>query len=80
MRKNPATKSFNVFSIFEFRELLISSVYTELKEKNAGFALGHLWLVLQPLFLLLIYSVVYLFIFRLRPDNLSAYDYLLLIF
>ncbi len=58
----------------------MASVRTELKEKNAGYALGSLWLILQPLFLLLIYSVVYLFIFRLRPDSLSALDYLLLIF
>jgi len=66
--------------IYANRIFLRHSVLAEIKEKNAGSALGNWWLILSPFIFLSIYSVVYLFIFRFSPANMSRNEYVLHIF
>lgn len=59
---------------------LVSGVMTDLRQRYAGSALGLVWALLYPLLLLSIYSVVYLFIFKIRVPSLDQYGYLILVF
>lgn len=60
--------------------LIRRAVMSEIREKNAGAVLGNWWLLVSPLFLLAIYSVVYLVVFRVRPQEMSPARYVLHIF
>ncbi len=66
-------------SAFQYREILLRTTLAELRQKYAGSMLGLLWLFLSPLFLLAIYSLVYLAIFRIQPASLSRFEYVLYI-
>jgi homopolymeric O-antigen transport system permease protein len=66
--------------LFRHAQLIRNAVATDLKQKHAGTSFGLAWLVLTPLLLLAVYSVVYLFIFKLRPSGMTAVQYVLYIF
>lgn len=63
-----------------YRKRLASGVLTDLRQRYAGSALGLVWALLYPILLLSIYSVVYLFIFKIRVPSLDQYGYLILVF
>lgn len=52
----------------------------DVRHRYAGSVLGLAWAVLYPLLLLTIYSIVYVFIFKVRPQSLDEYQYLVLVF
>ncbi len=60
--------------------LLYKAAAAEVQQKNAGSALGNWWLLLSPCILLSIYTLVYLYIFRLQPANMTVGEYILHIF
>ena len=62
-----------------FRQL-IGVTRSELYGRYAGSLLGLGWVILYPLALLSVYSVVYLFIFQVRPVELEPVQYVLYIF
>jgi len=66
--------------LFQHRGLIGRSVASELKYKTAGTSLGLMWLILTPVLLLTVYSVVYLFVFRVRPPNMTEVQYVMYIF
>lgn len=66
--------------IWRNRYLLSHTTWVELKTLYAGSVLGVAWLVIGPLLLLSIYAVVYAFIFRVRPEQLSVAEYVLYVF
>jgi lipopolysaccharide transport system permease protein len=61
-------------------QLLSRVTLNELISKYAGSILGIGWAAFTPLILLVIYSVVYVFIFRVRVPGMSVIDYVLFIF
>lgn len=63
-----------------YRSRLVSGVLTDVRQRYAGSALGIVWALLYPMLLLGIYSVVYLFIFKVRVPSLDQYGYLILVF
>lgn len=67
-------------SIWTSRILLRDSVKVALRQRYAGSALGLFWVLLGPTLLLALYAVIYLFIFRVRPMEMSAEAYVLYIF
>lgn len=52
----------------------------EIRRRHAGSLLGLLWLAITPAVFLVIYAVVYIVIFRVKPGSLNQYEYTLLIF
>lgn len=66
-----------VANIFRHRSILLYSCLLDLRTMYAGTTLGLAWLVLAPLLLLGVYSVVYLFIFRVRPTVITPAEYVL---
>lgn len=62
------------------RSLLASAVHDVIRQRNAGSILGRAWLVVSPLVFLSAYTVIYLFVFRLRPTGMTASHYILHIF
>jgi lipopolysaccharide transport system permease protein len=61
-------------------KLLFRISKSELKSRYAGFIFGAGWAVIFPVLMILIYSVVYLVIFRVRVPNMSSVQYVLFIF
>lgn len=59
------------------RQILLDTTITELKRTYAGSALGLIWLVLGPGFILLVYTIMYTVIFKIRPVDMSTQTYIL---
>jgi lipopolysaccharide transport system permease protein len=74
----PLAKPFEL--LYQNRALVAHSVASELRYRTAGTSLGMLWLVLTPALLLAVYTVVYMFIFKVRPGTMSETQYVLYIF
>lgn len=66
--------------LLSHRHLLLRTTRSELRSRYAGSLLGMLWAVLGPLSLLALYSTIYLFIFRVRVEGLSAAEYVFFVF
>lgn len=65
--------------IMRHLDLLKSTVIAEIMQKYAGSIFGLVWVVLYPMLLFCIYSVLYLFIFRVKPNDMSTNMYLVYI-
>ena len=66
--------------IFSNLYLLARTTLVELKTQYAGSLFGLFWVVLGPVLLLGIYTAIYAFIFRVRPEALSVEEYILYVF
>jgi lipopolysaccharide transport system permease protein len=64
-------------TVYRHRSLLLRSVLVEMRHRYAGSAIGVVWIALAPLLLLALYAVVYLVIFRIRPLEMTAAEYVL---
>lgn len=60
--------------------MLVQTTRHDLTSRYAGSVLGGVWTFLYPLIFLSIYSVVYIFIFKIRFANMSSSEYVALIF
>ena len=65
---------------FKYKSILKSLIIYDIKSKYAGSFLGYLWIILYPLLFLSVYAIVYLFIFKVKLQMLTSYEYILLIF
>ena len=66
--------------IWSRRGLLIASALVVIRQRFAGSTLGVAWLILGPSLLLMLYTVVYLVIFQVRPVGMEPASYVLYIF
>lgn len=66
--------------IFAHRKTLMASVLQATRARYAGSVLGLAWLVVGPCILLGLYAILYSFIFRVKPINLTLIDYIFYIF
>jgi len=62
------------------REMISRAVSADVRKRYAGSILGRGWLVFSPVLLLAVYTIVYVFIFRLRPIGMELPEYILHIF
>jgi lipopolysaccharide transport system permease protein len=60
-------------STLRYRDLLSALVVTELKVKYRGSALGFLWSLLNPLALIIIYSIAFRYIIRIQIERFSVF-------
>jgi lipopolysaccharide transport system permease protein len=66
--------------LYLHRSLIAQAAAAELRYRTAGLSFGALWLVLAPLLLLVVYSVVYLAIFRVRAPDMTETQYVVYLF
>jgi lipopolysaccharide transport system permease protein len=66
--------------LYRQRRLIATSTAAEIRRKYAGFLLGGWWLVLSPLLMLAVYVVLYLYILRFQPAQLTQGQYVLFMF
>lgn len=66
-------------NLYEYRELLSTSVKKEIRGKYKGAWLGILWSYLNPLLMLVVYSFVFSIIMRVQIENYSMYLFTALI-
>ncbi|WP_282939473.1 ABC transporter permease [Paenibacillus sp. RC67] len=65
--------------IYQYRQMLESLVLTDLRTRYKGSFFGFLWTLLNPLLMLLVYSIVFKFIVRIDMDNYTSYLFIGLI-
>jgi len=65
--------------IYNYRQMLESLVLTDLRTRYKGSFLGFFWTLLNPLLMLLVYSIVFKFIVRIDMENYTAYLFIGLI-
>ena len=70
--------SFRV--IWKHRKMLWATTVADIRTRYAGSVLGMFWMILYPTLMLGAYSVVYVFIFRLRVEHMSTAEYVMHIF
>ncbi len=71
------TKSVSV--IFLKRGILFRTTLVEVRRRYAGSILGMAWLLLGPAFLMILYSLIYGIVFKLRPTEMSSQEYIIFI-
>lgn len=55
--------------LYQYRELLKTSIHKEIRGKYKGSFLGILWSFVSPLLMVLIYAIVFPFILRVQEEN-----------
>lgn len=66
--------------LFAHRHILYATTLTEVRGRYMGTLFGLLWAVLYPFLFLALYAVVYMLILRVRLEQYSSFEYVLLIF
>lgn len=66
--------------LFRHRKLLKQTVITDIKSRVTGSVLGIAWVALQPMLFLMIYSLVYGLIFKVRFQLFDTSEYIVVIF
>ena len=59
----------NLKELYKYREMIFSLVRKDLKTRYKGSVLGFLWTFINPLFQLIIYSIVFSFVMRVQLPN-----------
>jgi len=63
-----------------YRNRVFEGVFHDIRQRYIGSLFGSLWALLFPLLQLTIYTVLYCFIFKVRPLGLTEMGYVLLLF
>ncbi|MCP5107887.1 MAG: ABC transporter permease [bacterium] len=59
--------------IWEFKYLIYNLVLRDLKVKYKGSTLGFLWSLLNPLLMLVVYTVAFKFVIKIRVENFAVF-------
>ena len=62
-----------MIDIYKLRYLIYTLVVKDLKVKYKGSVLGFLWSLLNPLLMLMVYTVAFKYIIRIRIDNFAIF-------
>lgn len=65
--------------IFDYREMIKTSLHKELRGKYKGSFLGFLWTFLNPLLQLIVYTVVFSYIMKIDIENYYMYLFVALV-
>lgn len=63
--------------MYRHRRLLMAALLQDMKQRYAGTAGGLLWVLVYPSALVVLYTVVYLYVFRVQPPGVEAPVYVL---
>jgi lipopolysaccharide transport system permease protein len=67
-------------SIWKHRSILLRTTYGEIRNAYAGSLLGSSWVLIGQILMLAIYAVTYVVILRIRPADMTVYEYILYVF
>ena len=67
-----------VKEIYRYRHMLFTLVKQDINGRYKGSIFGFLWTLLNPLFMLLVYSIVFQFVFRSDIENYPIYLFICL--
>ena len=67
-------------AIWRHRAILINTSINEIRNQFAGSVLGSVWIVIGQFCVLIIYATTYVAIFKVRPADMSVYEYILYVF
>lgn len=70
----------SLYILSRYRAKLFQGVFQDIRQRYVGSAGGLAWTLIFPALQLGIYTVVYVFIFRIRPPGLTELGYVLLVF
>lgn len=59
--------------LYQYREMIFSLVKKDLRTRYKGSVLGFLWTFLNPLLQLIVYSIVFSFVMRVKMENYYMY-------
>lgn len=59
--------------LYQYRELLKTNIKKEIRGKYKGAWLGFVWSFLNPLLMLLVYSIVFPYILRIKVENYTMF-------
>ncbi|MEK3911531.1 ABC transporter permease [Paenibacillus sp. FSL H7-0331] len=59
--------------IYQYRQMLESLVLTDLRTRYKGSFLGFFWTLINPLLMLVVYSIVFKYIVRVDIENYTSY-------
>lgn len=59
--------------LYQYREMIFSLVKKDLRTRYKGSVLGFLWTFLNPLLQLIVYSIVFSFVMRVKMQNYYMY-------
>ncbi|MBO9542039.1 ABC transporter permease [bacterium] len=65
--------SSSLKEMFQYRELFFNLVSRELQSRYKGSYLGFLWSLLNPLLMMVVYSVIFSIVMRIKIENYSLY-------
>jgi len=65
--------------LYAYREMLISLVRKDLRTRYRGSFLGFLWTFINPLMMLVVYSIVFSYVFRVQEKNYSMFLFVALL-
>lgn len=68
-----------LLEIYQYREMLINLVAKELRARYKGSFFGFLWTFFNPLFLLVIYTIVFSYFMRIQVENYSMFLFVALL-
>jgi lipopolysaccharide transport system permease protein len=65
--------------LWTYRDRLIAAVGHDVRQRFAGSLLGSIWVVLNPMLLMTLYTVIYVAILKVRPASLDTWGYVILV-
>lgn len=68
-----------VKELYDYREMIVSLVKKDLRGRYKGSALGFLWTFINPLFQLIIYTLVFSTIMRMGVDKFYMFLFVALV-
>jgi ABC-2 type transport system permease protein len=68
-----------LLEIYQHREMLINLVAKELRARYKGSFFGFMWTFFNPLFMLIIYTVVFSYFMRIQVENYSMFLFVALL-
>ena len=62
-----------VIKTFKYRDLLINLIIKELKVRYRGAVLGYAWSLLNPILMMIVYTVVFSYVVRIKVENYPVF-------
>jgi lipopolysaccharide transport system permease protein len=67
-------------TVWRHRAILAATTVSEVRNVYAGSILGSAWVLIGQLCVLAVYATTYVVIFRIRPADMTVYEYILYVF
>ncbi len=69
----------SLYEIFQYRHMLYTLVRKDLRTRYKASVLGFLWTFLNPLLMLIVYSIIFPYLMRIKVDNYAMFLFVALL-